>query len=187
MNNKNLIIYQYHALYQIFKELEQELNFIIIEVKNKEFLTKKVKNLKNYIVISKKKIENIDCQLVLNNSPIKFSKLIEKINIEIIKKNFIYQSKFIIKDYIIDLNSREISKEEKKIKLTGKEVDTIIYISKAKQTVSAHELEKNVWQYKSDIETHTVETHIYRLRKKIFKSFNDKNFLISKKNGYEII
>ena len=113
MNNKNLIIYQYHALYQIFKELEQELNFIIIEVKNKEFLTKKVKNLKNYIVISKKKIENIDCQLVLNNSPIKFSKLIEKINIEIIKKNFIYQSKFIIKDYIIDLNSREISKEEK--------------------------------------------------------------------------
>ncbi len=187
MNNKNLIIYQYHVLYQIFKELDQELNFTILEVNNKEFLIKKVKNLENYIVISKKKIENIDCQLVLNNSPMKFFKLIEKINIELIKKNFIYQSEFIIKDYVIDLNSRKMSKKGKKIKLTEKEVDTIIYISKAKKTVSVDELEKNVWQYKSDIETHTVETHIYRLRKKIFRIFDDKNFLISKKKGYEII
>ncbi len=187
MNNKNLIIYQYHALYQIFKELDQELNFTISEAKNKEYLIKKIKTLENYIVISKKKIENIDCQLVLNNSPIKFFRLIEKINIELIKKNFINQSEFIVKDYVIDLNSREMSKKERKIKLTGKEVDTIIYIANANKTVSADELEKNVWQYKSDIETHTVETHIYRLRKKILRIFDDKNFLISKKKGYEII
>ena len=45
---------------------------------------------------------------------------------------------------------------------------------------------KKVWQYQSDIETHTVETHIYRLRKKILNTFNDNEFIISKKNGYQI-
>ena len=80
-----------------------------------------------------------------------------------------------------------MSKNGKKVNLTEKEVDTIIYISNAKKPISAKELEKNVWQYKSDIETHTVETHIYRLRKKILKIFDDKNFLLSGKNGYKII
>ena len=52
--------------------------------------------------------------------------------------------------------------------------------------MNTEELEKNVWQYQSNIETHTVETHIYRLRKKILRKFNDNNFIVSKKNGYQI-
>ena len=79
-----------------------------------------------------------------------------------------------------------MSSDENKLKLTEKEINTIIYLTKNKKTTSIDELEKNVWQYQSDIETHTVETHIYRLRKKILKKFNDKNFIISKKNGYQI-
>jgi DNA-binding response OmpR family regulator len=59
-------------------------------------------------------------------------------------------------------------------------------MSKSKNSVSIDDLEKNVWKYQSDIETHTVETHIYRLRKKILKTFKDKNFILSKKNGYQI-
>ena len=73
-----------------------------------------------------------------------------------------------------------------KLKLTEKEVNTIIYLSKKNKPVNIEELEKNVWQYQSDVETHTVETHIYRLRKKILQSFNDQNFILSEKNGYQI-
>ena len=67
-----------------------------------------------------------------------------------------------------------------------KEIDTIIYLSKSNKPVSIEELQKEVWSYQSDIETHTVETHIYRLRKKILNTFGDKEFITSKKNGYKI-
>jgi len=70
--------------------------------------------------------------------------------------------------------------------LTEKEINTISYLSKANKPVSIDELQKKVWSYQSDIETHTVETHIYRLRKKILNTFNDKEFIISQKNGYQI-
>ncbi len=75
---------------------------------------------------------------------------------------------------------------DNKLKLTEKEINTIIYLSKSKNPVSVDELQKKVWSYQSDIETHTVETHIYRLRKKILKIFNDNKFVISKKSGYQI-
>ena len=73
-----------------------------------------------------------------------------------------------------------------KLKLTEKEINTIIYLSKSSKPVSINELQQKVWSYQSDIETHTVETHIYRLRKKILNFFNDNEFIISKKNGYQI-
>ena len=73
-----------------------------------------------------------------------------------------------------------------KLKLTEKEINTIIYLSKSNNPVSINELEKKVWSYQTDIETHTVETHIYRLRKKILNVFNDGEFIISEKDGYKI-
>ena len=91
-----------------------------------------------------------------------------------------------VNNYIIDLNSREMLVNNKKLKLTEKEINTITYLSKSNKPVSIDELQEKVWSYQSDIETHTVETHIYRLRKKILKAFNDYNFIISEKNGYQI-
>ena len=73
-----------------------------------------------------------------------------------------------------------------KLKLTEKEINTIIYLSKSNKPVKIDELQAKVWSYQSDIETHTVETHVYRLRKKISITFNDNEFIISKKNGYQI-
>jgi DNA-binding response OmpR family regulator len=73
-----------------------------------------------------------------------------------------------------------------KLKLTEKEINTIIFLSKSNKPISVDELQKKVWSYQSEIETHTVETHIYRLRKKILNTFNDNEFIISKKNGYQI-
>ena len=79
-----------------------------------------------------------------------------------------------------------MSTNSTKLKLTEKEINTITYLSKSINPVKIDELQEKVWSYQSNIETHTVETHIYRLRKKILNTFNDNEFIISKKNGYQI-
>ena len=186
MNKSNLIIYKQKTLYKILEELDQDLNFQIIEINNEKSLEQEIKKLHNFIIITKKQIFNLSYQMIIDEYPIKVSKLVEKINVELMKKNFEKQSQIIINNYTIDLNARELHSNTTKIKLTEKEINIIIYLSKSKNSVSINDLEKNVWKYQSDIETHTVETHIYRLRKKILKSFNDENFILSKKDGYQI-
>ena len=186
MSDQNLIIYKFNGLYQILEELGLDLNFKITYVDNENYLSDSVKNLTNYLVISNKKYLSIDNQFVLDNGPVNIFKLLEKINIEFLKLQFNSQSKVKVNDYIIDLNSREMFKKDNKLKLTEKEINTITYLSKSAKPVSIYELQEMVWSYQSDIETHTVETHIYRLRKKILNTFNDKDFIMSKKNGYQI-
>ena len=186
MNNQTLIVYQFTTLHQILKELENNLNFNIIEVDSRELLQNKIKDFKNYLIITKEKISYLDHQVTFNSLPKKIVKLIEIINVEFMKKHFNDQSNLKINSYIINLNSREMMLNDLKLKLTEKEINTIIYLSKINKAVSIEELEKNVWQYQPDIETHTVETHIYRLRKKISQKFKDDKFIISKKNGYQV-
>ena len=186
MSRQDLIIYNFTELYQILEELGEDLNFNIVFVDTEEFLNKRVKNLNNYLIISNKKYSDIQNQFVLDNLPINVFKLIEKINIEFLKLQFNSQSEVKVNNYTIDLNSREILTKNTKLKLTEKEINTITYLSKSDKPVGVDELQEKVWSYQSDIETHTVETHIYRLRKKILKAFNDNNFIISEKNGYQI-
>ena len=186
MTSQNLIIYKFSALYQILDELDLNLNFKIIFVDNENSLNEKVKKFNNYLIISNKKYPDVDNKFVLNNIPINIFKLIEKINIEFLKIQFSNQSEVKVKNYIINLNSREMLIDNIKLRLTEKEINTITYLSKSDKAVSIDELQEKVWSYQSDIETHTVETHIYRLRKKIFNSFNDNDFIISEKNGYQI-
>ena len=142
--------------------------------------------MSNYLVISNKKYSNISNQFILDNTPISIFKLIEKINIEFLKIQFNSQSEVKVSNYTIDLNSREMLLNKINLKLTEKEINTIIYIYESNKPVSIDELQEKVWSYQSDMETHTVETHIYRLRKKILNTFNDNNFIISEKNGYQI-
>ena len=186
MSTQNLIIYKFTSLYHILKEIGLDLNFNIIFVDNEKSLNEQVSNLNNYLVISNKNHLDIANQFVLDQTPINFFKLIEKINIEFLKIQFNSQSEVKVNNYIIDLNSRELLINNKKLKLTEKEINTIIYLSKSNKPVSIGELQEKVWSYQSDMETHTVETHIYRLRKKILNTFNDNQFIISKKNGYQI-
>ena len=153
---------------------------------NENSLNETVKNLHNHLIISNKKYLDISNQFVLDNLPINIFKLVEKINIELLKIHFNSQSEVKVNNYTIDLNSREMLKNNNKLKLTEKEIKTIIYLSKSKIPVSIDELQDKVWGYQSDIETHTVETHIYRLRKKIINTFDDNGFIVSKKNGYQI-
>jgi len=186
MNNKNIIVYRFNLLYQILKELEEDIHFKIIEISDEKALTNEIKNLNNYLIITKKQILKFNNQFVLSQLPIKIFNMIEKLNIDFLKHQFAEQSQFMINDYTIDINAREMSSKNVKLKLTEKEVNTIIYLSKVNKPISINELQTKVWDYHSDIETHTVETHIYRLRKKISKNFLDDNFIISKNNGYQI-
>ena len=183
---QNLIIYKFTSLYHILEELSLDLNFNITFVDNENSLNDKVKNLNNFLIIADKRYSNISNQFVLDSVPINIFKLVEKINIEFLKLQFNSQSQIKVNNYNIDLNSREILKKNTKLKLTEKEINTITYLSKSRKPVSINELQKKVWSYQSDIETHTVETHIYRLRKKFLNAFNDNEFIISKKNGYQI-
>ena len=186
MSTQNLIIYKFTTLYHIFEELSLDLNFKISFTDSEKSLKDNVEKFSNYLIISNKKYYDLENYFVLENTQIKIFKLVEKINVEFLRLQFNSQSQVKIKNYTIDLNSREIIINNSKLKLTEKEINTISYLSKSDKPVSINELQKKVWSYQSDIETHTVETHIYRLRKKILNSFNDNEFIISKKNVYQI-
>ena len=186
MISQNLIIYKFASLYHILNEIGLDLNFKINCAENKNSLNDILKNDISFLVVSNKKHLDISNHFVLENLPINIFKLIEKINIEFLKLQFNNKSQIKVNDYTLDLNSRNMLIDNLKLKLTEKEINTINYLFKSNKPVSIDELQEKVWSYHSDIETHTVETHIYRLRKKILNTFNDKEFIISKKNGYQI-
>tara|TARA_B100000242_G_scaffold249124_1_gene190353 strand:- start:66 stop:629 length:564 start_codon:yes stop_codon:yes gene_type:complete len=184
MNNHNLVIYEFEELYKILVEIKKDINFNF-EFSNEQQLPD-LNSRSNFLIFTKKEIPGLDNQIIFNTFPISIFRLLEKINIEFIKKNFHEQSDMAIGNYNLNLNSRVISFRNKKLKLTEKEIEAIVYLFKIKGSAKIQELQSNVWGYQSQLETHTVETHIYRLRKKILKTFNDENFIISKKDGYEI-
>jgi len=183
---QNLIIYKLNSLYHILEELDLDLNFKISCVDHENSLNHELNNYNNNLIISNEKHPDINNQIVLENLPINIFKLIEKINIQFLKLQFNIQSSVKVNNYMINLNSREMLINGTKLKLTEKEINTIIYLYRSNKPVSINELQKKVWSYQSNMETHTVETHIYRLRKKILSTFNDDKFIFSKKNGYQI-
>ena len=186
MDKQNLIIFKLNSFYNIMKELEENLNFKIFKASNEKILNMVKGDLKNYLIITSKKINYINNQFILDKTPIKISKLIEKFNIQFLKVNFLEKSELNIGKYKIDLNSRELIFKKDSLKFTEKETNIITFLSKSNNAVGVDQLQSQVWQYHSDLETHTVETHIYRLRKKILNTFNDNNFILSRKNGYQI-
>ena len=110
----------------------------------------------------------------------------EKINTELIKQKYNDQSFIKILNYSLDINSRIISNNSGRLKLTEREVDIILFLKEHKRPQKINVLQNQVWKYSSELETHTVETHIYRLRKKIIDKFKDDNFILSDENGYFI-
>ena len=186
MSTQKLIIYKLKSLYHIIEELNLDLNFKIIFVDNENTLNNEVNNFNYYLIISNNLILNIKNQFILNNKPINIFQLIENVNIEFLKIQFNCQSEIKINDYTVNLNSRELIMKSIKLRLTEKEINTIIYLSRSVKPVSIDELQEKVWSYQSGAETHTVETHIYRLRKKILNTFNDNQFILNVNNGYQI-
>ena len=162
--------------------------FIITTISNKDFFINKIKlEEKNIFFLCQKNIKvDIDHNYNVFKYPINIYNLIEKINIQLIKYKYSFQSKIRVKNYSLDLNSRTISIENKSLKLTEREMEIILFLNDCKTPQKINDLQNKVWSYSSGLETHTVETHIYRLRKKISNSFQDEHFIISTDNGYLI-
>tara|TARA_Y100000590_G_scaffold239962_1_gene269867 strand:+ start:7343 stop:7906 length:564 start_codon:yes stop_codon:yes gene_type:complete len=186
MNNQNLIIYDFQILFNILEEIEENLNFKLLNISKNDFSKIKLKKSTNYIIISKKKINNLENQVLFNIYPLKITKLIETININFLKNKFNKQSEIDIGLYKINLNSRKMFSNERTLDLTEKEADIILFLKNSTKPVTISELQSKVWGYNSRLDTHTVETHIYRLRKKISNKFNNDKFIISSKLGYNI-
>mgnify|MGYP001170709277 CR=1 FL=1 len=186
MNNQNLLIYDSEILYNILDELKDSLNFKIKYIKKSQLNDTSFSDLDSYLILTTQKNINIENQLLFSDFPVSFSNLYEKINIEFLKKNFNQQSNIDIGSYKMNVNSRELILNNKNLKLTEKEIEVIVYLSKKNNSISIDELQKKVWGHQSELETHTVETHIHRLRKKIKDKFNDKNLILSTRNGYKI-
>ena len=191
---QNVFIINFNSLYEILDEIKENLFFKIIKFENEENFKKNIDlDIVNYLIISK-----TDHKLLLNNNitnknflnfndlPLSLNKLLEQINIRLINLKFNQQSKIIIKDYELNLNSKFLSKNYLNLKLTEKEIEIILYLNNNKIKHDVADLQKNIWSYSANMETHTVETHIYRLRKKISDLFKDENFILSHKDGYFI-
>ena len=113
-------------------------------------------------------------------------KLVQLININILRKSYELKSKISIGNYILDINSKLISNKKNNLKLTGKEIEIISFLNDRKSSVSIEELEQRVWNYTKNVETHTVETHIHRIKKKFKDTFKDENFINSTNSGYKL-
>ena len=191
---QTVFIINYNPLYEILDEIKENLSFKIIKFENEEDFQKNLDlAIIDYLIISNTNDklllnDNIADKSLLyfNNLPLSLKKLLELINIKLIKSKFNQQSKIIIKGYELNLNSKFFSKDNLKLKLTEKEIEVILYLNNKKIKHDVADLQKNIWGYSSDMETHTVETHIYRLRKKISSLFKDEKFILSHKNGYFI-
>ena len=182
---KKLIIFRYKELFNILEEIKENFEFKLeFYEKERELENLENDNLSDYLVITKKKLSNLKKQIIIDKSPINIHDLIQTLNINFLKSKFIEQSKIDLGRYNLDLNSRILNQNEKELELTEKESSILIFLKQSKDPVKIDQLQEKVWGYNSELETHTVETHVYRLRKKINDKFYDNEFIISDKKGY---
>ena len=192
MSKSVVYIYNFKVLYNIIFEIKNFFNFDIFEFQSEQSILdeQKKRDSNSFIIITKDKFssETINNKQVISieSLPLKLISLVETINSNLLMQQFNFQSNIIIKNYKIDLNSRQISNQNKKLKLTEREIQIVLFLKKQKKPININTLQKEVWGYVEDLETHTVETHIYRLRKKIKNNFEDQNFIKSDKKGYFI-
>jgi hypothetical protein len=209
MNNIHLSILGSVVFSNILNELE--FNNILnpnIQLNNtdKKILPKilftenlKIKDVKNYLLVNepiilflnykdyikKNNLKLLDFHISLE-LPIDILSFKEILNILITKYNFFKKSRIIIKEYEIDSNERSIIKHKVKVKLTEKELELILTLNN-NNGLNRSYLLKNIWKHSLNLETHAFETHLHRLRKKMKKYFNDKNFIVEKNSLYYLL
>ena len=195
--NQSVIIINIKPLYEILNEINNNFSYKLVHLNAKEFdenFNKEDKKFDNSIFITTSEyiqtLEKIGIKeekiLLINISPESIYKLIDRINVCLIQNKYDFQSNIKLKNYNLDINSKTVEYKNKKLKLTEKEIEIILFLNKDNLSKKVIDLQKNVWGYSSDIETHTVETHVYRLRKKISDTFKDNNFILSDDNGYSL-
>ena len=206
---KNIIInlIGQSVLEEVLRENLKHINFEIKSFKkfNEIIQDSKVKNsnicvtsLENYDLFNKSKLNlpvlflnfkspknnNISADII--NCPFQLNNFVEKINVIFLKNKFLNNSNLNILNYEINLNSKEILRDGQKLKLTEREINFILFLKNSSSPQNIKSILKSVWQYSPNLETHTVETHVHRLRKKFFSHFKDDNFIKINKKGYFI-
>jgi hypothetical protein len=206
MNNIHLNILGSSAFSDLLKEINftNEMNFKTSVLNNKKnYEVKilfpeniKINNVKEYLLVNspiilflnnkeylkKNNLILLDFHVVLQ-LPVDIFSFKEILNILCIKYNFLQNSKVFINDYEIDSNQRTIKKNNIIVKLTEKELELILTLNN-NNGLNKSFLLKDVWKHTLDLDTHAFETHLHRLRKKIYNSFKDKNFITEKKSLY---
>ena len=170
-----------------YNSLANYEGFIIHEdaLKNKDCQDLiKNENINKVIFFYSKKIENIENVEKLN-LPTSFDQINKIILNNIIKNKYKTNSSLKINDYKLDKNLRRLIKKNNYLELTEKEIE-LIELLKKKSFTKKKEILSIIWKYSNEADTHTVETHIYRLRKKIKDVFSDETFIRSEKRGYTI-
>ena len=183
MNKQYLLIHDHKILYEILFELKHIHNF---ELENVSVHSINKKKFTKFDLVISRNFLSIEDQIELKNLPIELDKLLDVINLKFLKKKIEFKKNIKLGKYLINFNTRKIIHEKKILTLTEKEAKIIDFLNNSNDAVTVQLLQKNVWGHKSKLDTHTVETHIYRLRKKILTMFNDNNFIKSKKSGYYI-
>ena len=207
MNNFNISILNNKTFFEIIKEIKlfskykinhyEDLNFCVKDAEKGNhvvvFFVKSSGKINNYNFPSILAIESTDKANkffnILNEEikvPFTIFDFKEKIISAIAKNKFKKNSLINLKGYIIDKNERKIKKNNLELQLSEKEIDFLILFSENKNPIKRDSVLKKVWNYSRETETHTVETHIHRLRKKISEKFNDKDFIKNNKKGYFI-
>ena len=212
MNNLTISIFGNKSFLEIINEIKlfskfkikyyENLDLCVKDAEKQNLLTVFFVNEKNKSFFTKNKINSFPSILIVESSIPKdmlsngFSEQInmpftilefEKKVISLIAKNEYKKNSLIhLNDYIIDKHERKIKKNNLEVKLSEKEINFLILFSKSKKPISRNLVLKKVWHYSSESETHTVETHIHRLRKKILEKFNDNNFIKNNNKGYYI-
>ena len=197
MSKQIVNFFQLSEIYNIFLELKDILSFDINNYQSEKELLNALNNneidFSSSIIVSKHNNdllsnEKLDKRniLIIDKLPVHLNKLIDKINVHLIQHQYNFKSKLNIKNYILNINSRTVFKDNKELKLTEKEIEIILFLNKNNKPQKIDTLQSQIWKYSSDLETHTVETHVYRLRKKIKDKFNDEDFIISSEKGYLI-
>ena len=166
-------------------------NIVITHLSNFELIEQSNIKIDNPIIYLTSKKNNIKVKTKLQRyeliyCPFNLKNFIEKINLLYIKSKYVINSKVKLLNYTINLNTREIITGQNKLKLTEREKDFLLFLKNSKKPQTIRNILESVWGYSKGIETHTVETHVHRLRKKFFHSFSDNNFIKNNKKGYYI-
>ena len=207
MKNITINLIGQSVLEEVLRENLKHINFEIKSFKkfNEIIQDSKVKNssilvtsLKDYDLFINSKLnipvlflnfgskKSYTASAEIINCPFQLNNFVERINVIFLKNKFLNNSNINILNYEINLNSKEILRDGQKLKLTEREINFILFLKNSNSPQNIKSILKFVWNYSADLETHTVETHVHRLRKKFFSHFKDDNFIKINKKGYFI-
>ena len=207
MKNITINLIGQSVLEEVLRENLKHINFEIKSFKkfNEIIQDSKVKNssilvtsLKDYDLFINSKLnipvlflnfgskKSYTASAEIINCPFQLNNFVERINVIFLKNKFLNNSNLNILNYEINLNSKEILRDGQKLKLTEREINFILFLKNSNSPQNIKSILKFVWNYSPNLETHTVETHVHRLRKKFFSHFKDDNFIKINKKGYFI-